>query len=124
MADGAATQFMEMWQARRVHDYVALNLRSKIRPRDLAQVAQLSHSDFNAAFRASFGYAPSQFVIRMRIARAQRLLTGSHDSLRKVAVECAFSDPSDLKNTFQRIVGDSPVTWRARQRTASSRTVI
>jgi AraC family transcriptional regulator len=111
-ARDAEMEFLEMWQARSVHDYVALNLRANIRASDLAKVAQLSCSHFNAAFRASFGYTSDQFVIRMRIARAQRLMTRSGNSLRKIAVECGFSDLLDFKTRFHTIVGDSPANWR------------
>ena len=100
-------EFLEMWQARCVHDYVALNLRSRIQVGDLAKVAQLSCSRFKTAFRASFGDAPDQFVIRMWIARARRLMTRSRDSLRKIAVEFGFSDLSDFTTYFHKIVGDS-----------------
>jgi AraC family transcriptional regulator len=106
---------MEMWQARCVQNYVALHLHLKITAWDLAEVAQLSCCSFNRAFRASFGYTPRQYVNRMRIARALRLMTTSRDPLHKIAFECGFSDQSDFKNHFRKVVGQPPADWRARR---------
>jgi AraC family transcriptional regulator len=115
---------MEMWQARSIQNYIVLNFYSKIRAEDLAEVAQLSRSSFHRAFKASFGYTPSQYVIRMRIARAQRLMTMSRDPLRTIAAECGFVNQSDFKCHFRNVVGQRPVDWRARQPSSHSRTFV
>jgi AraC-like DNA-binding protein len=108
--------YMELWQARCVQAYIAIHLQTKIKTTDLARVAQLSRTSFKRAFRISFGCGPRQYVIRMRVARAQRLMTMCSDSLSQIASECGFADQSDLNNCFRRIVGERPGVWRARRR--------
>jgi len=108
--------YMELWQARCVQAYIAIHLQTKIKTADLARVAQLSRSRFKCAFRTSFGCAPRQYVIRMRVARAQNLMTMCSDSLSQIASECGFADQSDFNNCFRRIVGERPGVWRARHR--------
>jgi AraC-like DNA-binding protein len=117
-------ELMEMWQARCVHNYVALHLRLRIRVGELAEAAQLNLGNFNRAFRASFGYTPREYVTRMRIARAQRLMAMSHHSLRQIAVECGFVDQYDFKNHFRKVVGQPPADWRARCGTSNTRTIV
>jgi hypothetical protein len=58
--------FMAPWRARCVQGYVA---------------AHLGPTKFNRTFRAGFGCTPVQYVKRMRIARAQNLMTISGDPL-------------------------------------------
>jgi len=111
--------FMELWQARCVQGYVAVHLHSKITLEDLAKAASSSRCKFPRSFKASFGCTPGQYVRRMRIARAQNLMTLSRDPLSRIAAECGFADESHFNRCFRKIVGDSPAVWRA-QRCESS----
>jgi transcriptional regulator GlxA family with amidase domain len=107
--------FMELWQARCVQGYVAVHLHSKINLGDLAKVTQFSRCKFNRTFKASFGCTPGQYVRRMRIARAQNLMTMSADPLCQIAAETGFADQSRFNRCFRKVVGESPAIWRARR---------
>jgi AraC family transcriptional regulator len=106
---------MEPWRARCVQGYVAVHLHSKIKLGDLARAAHFSPSKFNRTFRAGFGCTPGQFIRRMRIARAQNLMTMSHDPLSRIATECGFADQSHFNRSFRKVVGESPAMWRAQR---------
>jgi AraC family transcriptional regulator len=108
---------MELWRARCVEGYVAVHLHAKIRMRDLARVTHFSQSKFNRSFKASFGCTPGEYVRRMRIARAQNLMTISSDPLCQIAAECGFADQAHLSRCFRKFVGNPPAHWRARQHT-------
>jgi AraC-like DNA-binding protein len=114
--------FMELWQARCVQGYVAVHLRSKIKLGDLAKATQFSRCKFNRTFKASFGCTPGQYVRRMRIARAQNLMTISRDPLCQIAVESGFADQSHFNRCFRQVVGESPAIWRARRRKSLQKT--
>jgi AraC family transcriptional regulator len=107
--------FMELWQARCVEGYVAVHLHSKINLADLAKVTSFSRCKFNRTFKASFGCTPGEYVRRMRIARAQNLMTLSQDPLCQIAAECGFADESHFNRCFRKLVGESPAFWRARR---------
>ncbi|HTV98636.1 MAG TPA: AraC family transcriptional regulator [Steroidobacteraceae bacterium] len=107
---------MELWQARCIQGYVAVHLHSRIDLRDLAKVAQFGRCKFNRTFKASFGCTPGQYVRRMRIARAQNLMTMSRDPLCQIAAESGFADPAHFNRCFRKVVGESPGIWRARRR--------
>jgi transcriptional regulator GlxA family with amidase domain len=107
--------FMELWQARCIQGYVAVHLHSKIDLGDLAKVTQFSRCKFNRTFKASFGCTPGQYVRRMRIARAQNLMTVSRDPLCQIAAESGFADRSHFARCFRQVVGESPANWRARR---------
>jgi transcriptional regulator GlxA family with amidase domain len=91
---------MELWQARCVQGYVAVHLHSKIKLVDLAGVTLFSRRKFNRTFKARFGCTPGQYVMRMRIARAQNLMMISSDPLSQIAAECGFADQSHFKETL------------------------
>jgi AraC-like DNA-binding protein len=100
------------WQARMLQAYIASHLHSTIRVMDLARMVQMASNRFFRAFKESFGCSPHQYVMRARIALAQRLLSGSEDPLQKIAARCGLGNKSHLANLFREATGRSPGQWR------------
>jgi AraC family transcriptional regulator len=100
------------WQQKQVAEYVAANIGSTIRVRDLASVARLSVGHFFRAFRESFGEPPFAHIARQRIQRAQSLMLSSRASLSQIAFDCGMSDQAHFTRVFRRIVGINPGVWR------------
>ena len=106
------SKFMAPWQQRSVEAYIAANLHTTIRSAELARVAQCTASRFHRSFKRSFGCTPHQYVIRRRIARSQRLMTISNESLIRISAKCGFVDQFHLRNMFRKVVGQPPGAWR------------
>jgi AraC-like DNA-binding protein len=106
------SKFMALWQQRSVEAYIAANLHTTIRMAELAKVAQCTPSRFHRSFKRSFGCTPHQYVIRRRIARTQRLMTVSNESLVQISAKCGFVDQFHLRNMFRKVVGQPPGAWR------------
>lgn len=106
------SKFMSLWQQRSVEAYIAANLHTTIRMAELAKVAECTPSRFHRSFKMSFGCTPHQYVIRRRIARSQRLMTISNESLVQISDKCGFVDQFHLRNMFRRVVGQPPGAWR------------
>jgi transcriptional regulator GlxA family with amidase domain len=113
LATSRSNSYLEPWQARSVREYMSLHLQSEIKTGELARVTQSSRQLFKRAFAATFGCTPRHYLIHMRIARAQRLMSTSGDSLGQIALACGFKDQHHFTNCFSRIVGERPGTWRA-----------
>jgi AraC family transcriptional regulator len=105
-------QAMTPSQARNLEAYIGSHLHSAIRVMDLVRVVQLAPNRFDRVFKKSFGCTPHQYVIRTRIARAQRLLLMSDDTLSKIAAKCGFGNQSHLSNRFRKTMGQPPGQWR------------
>jgi AraC-like DNA-binding protein len=103
---------MAPWQARTLRAYIASRLDSTIRVMDLVRAAQLTPNRFFRLFKKRFGCTPHQYVMRARIARAQRLLLMSEDTLNGIAAECGFGNKSHLVNLFRNATGRPPGQWR------------
>ncbi len=106
------SKFMAPWQQRSVEAYIAAKLHTTIRIAELARVAQCTASRFHRSFKRSFGCTPHQYVIRRRIARSQRLMTISNESLIRISAKCGFVDQFHLRNMFRKVVGQPPGAWR------------
>jgi AraC family transcriptional regulator len=105
------------WQQKNVEEYIAANIGSTIRVRDLASVARLSVGHFFRAFRESFGEPPFAHIARQRIQRAQSLMLSSRASLSQIAFECGMCDQAHFTRVFRRIVGINPGVWRRQSST-------
>ncbi|MEE1925373.1 AraC family transcriptional regulator [Pseudomonas sp. 148P] len=92
---------------------ILAGLASGIEVQALADACSLSRSHFSRAFKRSTGLAPQAWILRQRIWRARRLLRGSDLSLSQIALECGFCDQAHFCRSFNRLVGDTPLSWRA-----------
>ena len=103
---------MPPWKMRCLRGYIAAHLHATIRTVDLANVAQVGPFRLKRVFKENFGCTPHQYIIRMRVERAQKLLSISGDSLAQIATECGFVGQSHLSHLFYKIVGERPGAWR------------
>lgn len=74
----------------------------------LACAAQVSDYYFSRQFKNTTGLAPHQFVLRLRLERAKKLLLTSQLSLSEVALAVGFFDQSHFNNVFKRAFGVTP----------------
>jgi AraC family transcriptional regulator len=101
---------------RRIDEFLRSNLARRLSVSELASLADLSPGRFTHAFRQSFGSAPYQYVLELRIAEAERLLTATDLPLSDIATTCGFSSQSHLTNTMMRQRGTTPGEIRRAKR--------
>lgn len=82
-------------------DYIAQNLGRKISLADICAISGRSVSTLSRLFRNTVGRSPGDYVIAMRIAKAQSLLAQPEASLEKVADETGFCNASHLSRTLR-----------------------
>ena len=78
----------------------------------LSTIAGLSRSHFSHAFRASTGRTPHDYIVRLRIDRAKKLMIQANLPLSEIALATGFSDQAHFSNTFRRATGMTPTQWR------------
>jgi AraC family transcriptional regulator len=80
---------------------------------ELAGASGYSLFQFARMFKATTGMAPHQFVLRLRLERAQRLLARDRHKVADVAVACGFYDQAHLTNAFHKAFGRTPSAFAA-----------
>jgi AraC family transcriptional regulator len=78
-----------------------------------AAEAGLSPFHFLRVFRRVTGVTPHQYLLRLRMRRAARLLAGHEHPVTEVAYQAGFGDLSNFVRTFHRAAGLSPGAFRA-----------
>jgi AraC-like DNA-binding protein len=91
-----------------VHDHLDRHLTAE----ELAEKACMSRSTFYRSFRSEFGVTPLQYVNRLRMERAQRLLRTADQTVTDVSYDLGFSSVSHFITTFKKYVGVTPKTYQ------------
>jgi AraC-like DNA-binding protein len=83
---------------------------------ELAKQLGVAYSHFRKAFRDHTGFAPWQYVLHLRLARARRLLASTDMTLDEMAGRLGFSSGFHLSTMFKRAHGVSPQVWKSGDR--------
>jgi AraC family transcriptional activator FtrA len=88
------------------------HLAEPITVEDLAARAAMSPRTFARRFRATTGATPYQWLLRQRLALAQRLLETSDTPIELVASASGFGTATNLRKHFQRVLCTGPQAYR------------
>ncbi len=101
----------QIYRARinRVIDHITENLAEELSLKQLAAVANFSEFHFHRLFRALINESLNEFVTRLRLEKALRLLRRQPPPvLTDIAVECGFNSLSNFSRIFKKHCGVSP----------------
>ncbi len=88
------------------------HLAEPITIEELASRAAMSPRTFARRFRASTGATPYQWLLRQRLALAQRLLETDDAPIELVASASGFGTATNLRKHFQRVLCTGPQAYR------------
>ena len=74
----------------------------------LCDVSFLSKSNLYRLFLNHFGISPKQYIIKLRMNKALRLLVEGNLSVKEIALQCGFSDDKYFSRMFKDTYGYPP----------------
>jgi AraC family transcriptional regulator len=80
---------------------------------DLASAAGVHPVYLARAYRRHFGYSPGEYLRRCRLLRVQALLAKTDMPLVQIALQCGYSDQSQMTRAFGAVFGMPPARYRA-----------
>jgi AraC family transcriptional regulator of arabinose operon len=98
----------------RMQNHLREHLAAPVSVPALASMAGFSPSHFSARFRTMTGYSVTEYVKRLRIARARQLLITSDRTVAEIAAAVGYPDPFYFSRHFKTVNGMSPRDFRAR----------
>jgi AraC-like DNA-binding protein len=96
----------------RARDFLAADPGLRIRLEDAAREACLSPFHFQRIFARTFGESPHDFVTRLRMDRARRLLETGEMPVTEICFEIGYVSLGTFSRRFTERVGQSPTEYR------------
>lgn len=88
------------------------NLSSGLSVKQLAEISGLSTYQFDRRMNSVFGLNTGQWLLKLRLDKAQHLLSQSDISIAKIALEVGYADQSAFARQFRRSTGLTPGQYR------------
>ncbi|MGA0332670.1 MAG: AraC family transcriptional regulator [Kiritimatiellia bacterium] len=79
---------------------------------EILQIAHMSRSNFMRVFKKATGQPPIEYLLRLRIQEAMKLLTHSDRSITEIAMDVGFNDSNYFSRQFRQALGQSPRSFR------------
>ena len=105
-------QLINMQKISAVLNHMKSHIQEKISRKELAEIMCLSETRFHFVFTEIMGSAPMEYLMKMRIKKAQQLLIFSEKSITEIAAETGISDVFHFSKQFKIINGLSPLKYR------------
>jgi AraC-like DNA-binding protein len=86
--------------------------------RQLASMVGVSSSQFARRFHKLFNATLRQYLLRIRVRAACRLLAQSGQSITEIAMEVGFYDHAHFSRTFSKLMGIAPLAYRKQHQPA------
>lgn len=90
------------------------NLDGRLPIDELARCIHLSTSRFKAKFRRQVGMPPGEYVLRRKIARAEKLIRETDVPITEIALALGFSSSQHFATTFRKFTNRRPRDLRMR----------
>lgn len=93
--------------------FVSRHLNEPVKVTQLAKMVNLSSSYFWVLFKQRTGYAPVDYLIRLRMCQACHLLNSTNLKVKKIAATLGYKDPFYFSRVFKSIHGVAPTNYRS-----------
>jgi AraC-like DNA-binding protein len=100
----------------RARDFLASQFNESVTLERAAREACLSPFHFHRVFVRAFGETPHDFVTRLRIGEARRLLEAGNLRVTDVCLEVGYASLGAFSSRFAAVVGQSPLAYRREAR--------
>ena len=96
----------------RAQDWLHQNFRENVQIDAAAQHVGMSLRNFVRRFKLATGDSPLEYLQKLRVAAAKRLLESNHRSLQEISDAVGYQDAAFFRQLFQRHTGVSPSAYR------------
>jgi transcriptional regulator GlxA family with amidase domain len=101
-------------QIGRAEEWIHRHCREEIRFEALARELGMSPRNFIRRFKEATGLAPLEYLQRLRVRAARRLLEERHVTVQEVAAAVGYADVTFFRSVFKRHSGLAPGAYRRR----------
>lgn len=96
----------------KIQHYVIKHIDRPILTSELAKVARLSIHHFIRVFKKTTGETPHQFIMRLKLEQAKKLLISTEESIIQIGMGVGCDNPSHFSQLFKTNFGVPPLKFR------------
>jgi AraC-like DNA-binding protein len=93
-------------------EYIHSNLDRKITVEEMAKIAHMSLSHFSRIFKEETGKSPADYLNKVRLDRAKKLLLAGDKSITEIAIESGFGSSAYFSDRFFKKFKISPSEYQ------------
>ena len=94
--------------------YMQEHYREAVRVKDVADFVGLNRSYLTSSFKKILGETPQEYLIRLRMEKAEELLKTTKEPVAEIASLVGYEDPLTFSKVFKRERGVSPKEYRGK----------
>jgi AraC-like DNA-binding protein len=98
----------------RAFEHIQRHYGEKLALERVAKLVALSRPQFTKLFKEASGMTFVEYVLKVRLAHAARLLRETDGRIAEIAMQVGFEDPSYFDRRFRRQFGETPLRFRTR----------
>ena len=95
-----------------IADYVEEHLSEPLSVKSISQHTHISVSGIYKSMKQTFGKTLGEYILELRLSRAEALLKDDNISIEKIAESVGFSDPAYFSRLFKKSRGLSPMKFK------------
>lgn len=92
--------------------FINENYRNEITIKALANIANMSESNFHAVFKKQMGISPIAYLNNYRLSIAADKLTNTFDTVSEISYSVGINDPLYFSKLFKKTYGMTPKEYR------------
>lgn len=98
---------------KRAQEYIEENYKEKLSVDQLAEKFLIGRRSLERRFKKATENTVIEYIQRVKMEEARKSLEASQDSVHEIMAEVGYSDPKAFREVFRKMVGISPVEYRA-----------
>lgn len=102
----------EKFEIERTIEFMHQSFGDKLTIAELAKMVSMSESHFTRTFKQETGLAPMEFLIKLRLEKAKKLLRSGAKNITEVSLQCGFSSASHFSASFTKHLGITPSEYQ------------
>ena len=93
-------------------DYIAENYQASLSLSDMAKNSYMSPYHFLRIFKETYGETPNEFLIRLRVEQAKKMLITENFSVSEVCDKVGYTSLGSFSSLFLKQTGMAPTLYR------------
>lgn len=99
---------------KKVINHIMQNFHEKIQMKKMLEIANMSSTTFSVYFKKNYNMTFLEYVLKVRIGYACRLLIGGDSSIAQISLYAGFENLSNFNRLFKKAKGVTPKEFRKR----------